>query len=129
VKLKVWRDGKTQDTNLTLGELPEKAEKASKSEEGGGALEGVDVENVTPEIAQQLGLKANAHGVVVTSVDPSSAAGSVGLRQGDVIQEVNHKPVTNVQEFRHAIAGAEKQSALLLVNRGGVTSYIVVEAH
>jgi len=129
VKLKVWRDGKTQDTNLTLGELPEKAEKASKSEEGGGALEGVDVENVTPEIAQQLNLKAGTHGVVVTSVDPSSAAGSVGLRQGDVIQEVNHKPVTNVEEFRHAIAGAEKQSALLLVNRGGVTSYLVIEAH
>jgi len=129
VKLKVWRDGKTQDTNLTLGELPEKAEKASMGEEGGGALEGVDVENVTPEIAQQLGLKANAHGVVVTSVDPSSAAGSVGLRQGDVIQEVNHKPVTNVEEFRHAMAGAEKQPALLLVNRGGVTSYLVIEAH
>ena len=128
VKLKVWRDGKTQDTNLTLGELPEKAEKASMGEEG-GALEGVDVENVTPEIAQQLGLKANAHGVVVTSVDPSSAAGSVGLRQGDVIQEVNHKPVTNVEEFRHAMAGAEKQPALLLVNRGGVTSYLVIEAH
>jgi len=129
VKLKVWRDGKTQDTNLTLGELPEKAEKASMGEEGGGALEGVDVENVTPEIAQQLGLKANAHGVVVTSVDPSSAAGSVGLRQGDVIQEVNHKPVTNVEEFRRAMTGAEKQSALLLVNRGGVTSYLVIEAH
>jgi serine protease Do len=129
VKLKVWRDGKTQDTNLTLGELPEKAEKASKGEEGGGALEGVDVENVTPEIAQQLNLKANTRGVVVTSVDPSSAAGSVGLRQGDVIQEVNHKPVTNVEEFRHAMAGAEKQSVLLLVNRGGVTSYLVIEAH
>jgi serine protease Do len=129
VKLKVWRDGKTQDTSLTLGELPEKTEKASKGEEGGGALEGVDVENVTPEIAQQLNLKANTHGVVVASVDPSSAAGSVGLRQGDVIQEVNHKPVTNVEEFRHAIAGAEKQSVLLLVNRDGVTSYLVVEAH
>ncbi|HWY46455.1 MAG TPA: DegQ family serine endoprotease [Bryobacteraceae bacterium] len=129
VKLKVWRDGKTQDTNLTLGELPEKAEKASMGEEGGGALEGVDVENVNPEIAQQLNLKAGTHGVVVTSVDPSSAAGSVGLRQGDVIQEVNHKPITNVEEFRQAIAGAEKQSVLLLVNRGGVTSYLVVEAH
>jgi serine protease Do len=66
---------------------------------------------------------------VVTSVDPSSVAGSVGLRQGDVIQEVNHKPVTNVEEFRHGMAGAEKQSVLLLVNRGGVTSYLVVEAH
>src|ERR1700730_10748669 len=58
VKLKVWRDGRTQDTNLTLGELPEKAEKVSEAEGGGGALEGVEVENVTPEMAQQLNLKA-----------------------------------------------------------------------
>jgi serine protease Do len=129
VKLKVWRDGKTQDANLKLGELPEKAEKASETEEGGGALEGVEVENVTPEIAQQLNLKPSTRGVVVSSVDPSSAAGSVGLRQGDVIQEVNHKPVSNVEEYRNAMAGAEKQSVLLLVNRGGVTTFLVVEAH
>jgi serine protease Do len=129
VKLKVWRDGKSQDTNLTLGELPEKAEKASQGEEGGGALEGVEVENVTPEIAQQLNLKPSTRGVVVSSVDPSSAAGSVGLRQGDVIQEVNHKPVSNVEEYQRAMAGAEKQSVLLLVNRGGVTNFLIVEAH
>jgi serine protease Do len=127
VRLKVWRDGKAQDTNLTLGELPEKAEKASAGEESGGALEGVDVENVTPEIAQQLNLRAGTHGVVVTSVDPSSAAGSQGLRQGDVIQEVNHKPVSNVEEFNHAMAGAGKQSLLLLINRGGVTNFMVIE--
>jgi serine protease Do len=129
VKLKLWRDGKAQDTNLTLGELPETAEKISQGEEGGGALEGVDVEDVTPEIAKQLNLRAGTHGVVVTSVDPSSAAGSQGLRQGDVIQEVNHKPVTNVEEYRHAMASAEKQSVLLLVNRGGVTNFIAVDAH
>jgi len=127
VRLKVWRDGKAQDTNLTLGELPETAEKASAGEESGGALEGVVVENVTPEIAQQLNLRAGTHGVVVTSVDPSSAAGSQGLRQGDVIQEVNHKPVSNVEEFNHAMAGAGKQSVLLLINRGGVTNFMVIE--
>jgi serine protease Do len=87
----------------------------------------VDVENVTPEIAQQLNLRAGTHGVVVTSVDPSSAAGSQGLRQGDVIQEVNHKPVSNVEEFNHAMAGAGKQSVLLLINRGGVTNFMVIE--
>jgi serine protease Do len=129
VKLKVWRDGRTQDTNLTLGELPEKAEKVSEAEGGGGALEGVEVENVTPEMAQQLNLKAGTRGLVVSSVDPSSAAGSAGLRQGDVIQEVNHKPVSNVGEYQRAMAGAEKQSVLLLVNRGGVTNFLVVEAH
>ena len=127
VNLKVWRDGKTQDVTVKLGELPEKAAKAGSSEEGGGALEGVDVENLTPEIAQQLNLRPGTRGVVVSSVDPSSPAASQGLKQGDVIQEVNHRPVASVEEYRRALAGAEKQPILLLVNHGGVTSYVVVE--
>jgi len=127
VNLKVWRDGKTQDVTVKLGELPEKAAKAGSSEEGGGALEGVDVENLTPEIAQQLNLRPGTRGVVVSSVDPSSPAASQGLREGDVSQEVNHRPVASVEEYRRALAGAEKQPILLLVNHGGVTSYVVVE--
>jgi serine protease Do len=126
VKLTIWRDGKTLEKTLTLGELPETAEKSSQGEESGGALEGVEVQDLTPEIAQELNLPTGTHGVVITSVDPSSVAASQGLSRGDVIQEVNHKPVTNVDEYRHALAGAEKQSVLLLVNHGGVTRYIVV---
>ncbi|MGH9711686.1 MAG: DegQ family serine endoprotease [Candidatus Acidiferrales bacterium] len=129
VELKVWRDGKTQDMNITLGELPEKAVKASMNEESGGGLEGVEVEDLTPDIAQQLNLRAGTRGVVISSVDPSSAAASQGLKQGDVIQEVNHKPVTNVEEYRHALAGAQKGSVLLLVNHGGITGYVVIESH
>src|ERR1700722_6981617 len=49
-KLQIWRDGKTQDVNVTLGELPEKAENAEPGQNSGGALEGVDVQNITPEI-------------------------------------------------------------------------------
>jgi serine protease Do len=112
---------------VTLGELPEKAAKAGPGEESGGALEGVEVENLTSEIAQQLNLRAGTKGVVVSSIDPSSPAASQGLRQGDVIQEVNHRAVANVEEFRRALAGSEKQPVLLLVNHGGVTSYVVVE--
>ncbi|MGA8224654.1 MAG: DegQ family serine endoprotease [Candidatus Acidiferrales bacterium] len=129
VKLSVWREGKTLDKTLTLGELPETAEKTSQSEQSGGALEGVEVENLTPEIAQDLNLGTGTHGVVITSVDSSSAAAATGLGRGDVIQEVNHKTVTNVDEYRRALAGSEKQSVLLLVNHGGVTRYIVVEPH
>jgi serine protease Do len=129
VKLKVWRDGKAQDVTLKLGELPEKAEKTAAGEESSGALEGIEVQNLTPEIAQELNLATGTHGVVITSVDSSSVAGSLGLSRGDVIQEVNHKPVTNVEEYRHALAGSDKQPVLLLVNHGGVTRYLVVEPH
>jgi len=132
VKLDVWRDGKTQDYTVALGELPEKAaaEDTSSTDSSGG-LEGVEVDELTPEIAQQLNLGAGVHGVVVTAVDPSSpaAAAQPPIGRGDVIQEINHKPIRNVSDYRQAIAGAGSQPVLLLVNHGGVTGYSVVQPH
>ncbi|HWF37360.1 MAG TPA: DegQ family serine endoprotease [Candidatus Acidoferrales bacterium] len=127
VKMKVWRDGKSQDMNVTLGELPEKAEATEPGQSSEGALEGVDVQNLTPDVAQQLDIPATTKGVVVTQVDPSSPASSSGLDRGMVIQEVNHKPVTNISQYKQALTGMNSQSVLLLVNQGGVTRYIVVE--
>jgi serine protease Do len=127
VKLKIWRDGKSEEKTVTLGELPEKAEKASEGESSSGALEGVEVQNLTPEISQQLELPGGTRGVVVTSVDGSSPAAAAGLNRGDVIQEVNHKPVNNIEQYRQAMAGAGTKPVLLLVNHGGVTGYLVIE--
>ena len=137
VQLKVFRDGKTFEVPVTLGELPEKSGKSSFESSGNGtgqssskAMEGVQVENVTPEIAQQLNLPASARGVVVDSVDQSSAAATAGLQRGDVIVEVNHKPVNNMADFRAALAGAGDQPVLLLVrprSQSDVTEYILVE--
>jgi len=50
------------------------------------------------------------------------------LQRGDVIQEVNHKPVNSIEDYRQAIATAGKSSVLLLVNSQGVTHYVVIEA-
>ena len=129
MKLQISREGKAQDVSVALGELPEKAEKAGAPETGSGGLDGVDVQELTPDIAQRLQLAPGARGVVVTSVDPASAAAAVDLEQGDVIQEVNHKPVASIEQYRQALAGIGNQSVLLLVNRGGVTHYVVVEQH
>jgi serine protease Do len=129
VKLGVSRDGKMQNFSVTLGELPEKiAQQGSGNENGTGGLQGVEVQNLTPDIAQQLQLSPGTKGVVVTSVDPSSPAAS-DLNRGDVIQEVNHKPVVTVDQYRQAIALAGNQPVLLLVNRGGATTYAVIEPH
>jgi serine protease Do len=132
VKLDVWRDGKTQAYSVALGELPEKAEaEQSSGTESGGGLEGVEVDELTPEIAQQLNLGAGAHGVVVTSVDPSSpaAAAQPAIGRGDVIAEINHKPIRSVSDYKQAVAAAANQPLLLLVNHGGVTGYSVVQPH
>ena len=128
VKLQISRDGKTQDVNVALGELPEKAEKTGPAEGENGGLEGVEAQNLTPDIAEQLQLQPGTHGVVVTSVDPASQAAAAGLQRGDVIQEVNHKPVSSIEDYRRAVSAAGKGSILLLVNQQGVTNYLVIES-
>jgi serine protease Do len=131
VKLQVSRDGKMQDVNVTLGELPgDKKAEEKPGESSGGGLEGVNVQELTPDALQELQLPAGTRGVVVTSVDPSSAAAAAGLDRGNVIEEVNHRPVHNVEEYKQAVSAAGNQSVLLLVSEpGGVTQYMVIESH
>jgi serine protease Do len=128
VHLKILRDGHMRDLDVTLSELSEKAETAAPGENNSSALQGVQVQNLTPSVAQDLGLSTSTHGVVITSIDPSSAAAAAGLDRGDVVQELNRKPVRNVNEYYQALAGTHGQSVLLLIDRGGSTHYIVVQA-
>ncbi len=127
VRLKIFREGKSREAAVKLGELPEKMSEAAPGETGSQALEGVQVEDLTPELARQLELSPQTHGVVVTAVDPASAAAEAGLSRGDVIQEVNRKPVANQGQFEHALMQAGRKPVLLLVSRGGTTIYIVVQ--
>jgi serine protease Do len=128
VKLQIWRDGKTQDVNVALGEFPEKAEQANSEASPNAALGGIHVQELTPDIQQDLNLKPGTHGVVVSDVDPASPAAG-DLQRGDVIQEVNHIPVANIEQYSKALSGAGDRPLLLLVNRGGSTQYVVVEQH
>jgi serine protease Do len=131
VTLKVLRDGRTQEMAVTLGNFPN--EERASSNDGGNAeqpsagLEGVQVDNLTADVAQQLQLSANTKGVLVESVSQDSKAADAGLQRGDVIQQVNHKNITNVTDFRQAMSAAAKgQPVLLLVNRGGTTLFIAI---
>ena len=117
VELKIFRNHEMRDVRATLSELSETA-----------VPQGIQVQNLTPAIAHELGISSSVRGVVITSVDPSSPVASAGLEQGDVIQEVNRKPIRNVAEFNQAVRGSQGHSVLLLVNRGGSTHFVVVES-
>jgi serine protease Do len=126
VNLRVDRNGSQRDVTVQLGELPN--ETASVQPENGGShssLSGVDVQTITPETAQDLKLPANTQGVVVTNVDPASHAADAGLQQGDVIQQVNRKPVKNTSDFEQALHRSSQEN-LLLVNRNGSTMFVAV---
>ena len=126
VRLKITRNNQTRDVTVTLGELSEKPEESARGAASGSVLRGIQVENLTPAIARHLGILASTVGVVVTSVDPSSAAAAADLESGDVIQEVNRKPVRDVKEFDRALAGTENQTILLLVSRASATRFLVL---
>jgi serine protease Do len=128
VMLKVLRDGKLQEVAVTLGEFPSKEERASvDNEKSSQSLQGVAVENLTPETAQELKIPASTTGVVVDQVSPASRAAEAGLQPGDVIQQVNHQPVTSVKEYDQAVGSSTKdQPVLLLVARQGSTMFLAV---
>jgi len=116
VTVKIARDGKVTDRQVKLGEMEEKAEVA-KAPSTHKRL-GIAVQNLTPEIAKGLGLKKET-GVVVTQVEPGSPASDAGIQTGDVIREVNRKPVKDVEDFVQKIEKAKDQdNVLLFVQRG-----------
>ena len=128
VNLKVLRDGKMQEVAVQLGEFPSKEERAAiGNEHPESALQGVTVENLTPELVQQLRLPAATKGAVVDEVSPDSRAADAGLQSGDVIQEVNHQPVKTVKDFAQAVTASKKDApVLLLVDRNGSTMFLAV---
>jgi len=134
VDLKVERSGQNLDVPVTLGEFNLEADNRGGGQgdnlPGGGekgALNGVSVQALTPDIRQQLQIPEGTKGVVITDLDDSSPAAAAGLEQGDVITQVNRVAVTNVQEFNRAVReGASKESTLLLVKRGQGTQFVVV---
>ena len=126
VTVRVLRDGNERNFNVKLAEMPTETASVEKPEGNPEAnMQGITVEDVNSRTARQLGLPAGTNGVVVTGVDPNSAAADSGLKRGDVIQEVNRQPVRNAADFERAIRSSKDQ-ALLLVNRQGNTMYIAV---
>jgi serine protease Do len=128
VRLKVLRGSAEKEVDVVLGELPtQAAERRPEQEQPSAALQGLSVDNITPRIARQLNLPAGMQGVVITDVEQGSAAEEAGLGSGDVVLEVNRRPVHNVNEFSRAVSQLGKQSVLLLVYSRGSTHYVVVE--
>jgi len=128
VRLVILRAGQKREVAVTLAEYPEKAEAMAGPAPAENAMEGVQVETLTPDIARQLNLSPNARGVIITDIDPDGPSAEAGLQRGDIIQEVDRKAVSNMNEFQTAVREAGKKPLLLLVNRGGNTRFVVIPA-
>jgi serine protease Do len=128
VEVEVIRGGKHVTVDVVVGELKESAMASAKGEEQPGSGWGLQVGEITPDIAHEFNLTSDK-GVVVRQVKPDSPGAEAGLEQGDVILEVNHSKVNSLQDFmaRAKETKNEKKPALLLVQRGNVTLYTVIK--
>lgn len=125
VELKIIRENKTKTVKVTISELPVEMQKPSKGEYN-NLLKGVTVENLTPEIYERLNFPKRLKGVLVSDIDKESPASMV-LMQGDVIQEINRKRITNIRDYENVVSKIKPgEDILLVVFRGGSSMYITL---
>lgn len=128
VNLELYRDAKVLKLAVTLGEMPDnEGLPGSPATPQTGVFDGVTLEDIRPEHRRMFQIPGDLQkGVVVTAIDPASPAAKAGLRQGDVLMEVNKKPVDSLQTFRGLHDKLTSKLALLLVNRRGDIFYVPI---
>ncbi|XXF81605.1 trypsin-like peptidase domain-containing protein [Myxococcaceae bacterium GXIMD 01537] len=125
-RLTVLREGVSQEVTATLAARPAPETLAALASPGNISDFGLVLQDVTPELAPQVGLPAYA-GALVSGVVPRSAAAAAGLVQGDLITEVNRRRVKDVDGVRGAIGRAEAGTRVLLrIQRGDTQQYVAL---
>jgi serine protease Do len=121
VSLSVFRDKRATTLAAAIGQLKE--EEVVVAEKGDL---GLTVQEINPEIAESLGL-SRAHGVVITAVEPDSPGDETGLQPGDIIREINRKPIRDLSDYRKTMASAaQSKSILFLVQREDNTIFLAL---
>ena len=135
VTVTVVRNGRDQNLQVALAELPDRARRDTEETSGNGNGPGVNnqqfglrLQPLTPDAASRYGLDADDQGLLVTQVDPAGSAASAGIRQGDLIQEVNRQPVRNFAEFSSAVQQSGARPALVLVKRRNAVIYVTLRS-
>lgn len=122
VPMKIVRSGTEKIVTIRVGQRPSAKQVAQTSEEAPKSSKkltrietGMSLEELTPEIARELGIEGNGRGVVVTQIAYGGPADKAGLLRGDVILEVDRKGVKGVEDFFSIVK--EKKSYLLRIRR------------
>jgi S1-C subfamily serine protease len=131
--LAVLRNGREQNFQVALAELPDRQRPESEQESDSGATGGnerfgLTLQPLTADMVSRYGLEAGDQGLLVTKVDPSSNAANAGIRQGDLIQEVNRQPVRTFSEFGSAIQQSGSRPALVLIKRRTNMIYVTLRS-
>jgi len=127
VVLTVLRKDQILQIPVTVGDYSEQSTVASKVTPSQKNQLGIEVENLTPEVAQKLGYTQD-QGVLITRVNPSSAAAWAGLKKGALILAVNRQKVSTIDEFYQALAQtSQDQPVLLQIKQGDLYLFVSLQ--
>jgi len=125
-KIDILRNGQEKTIPLEIGTMPQEAQKKAISPEEKSDW-GMMVQELTPQLAQQLGLDPGTTGVVISNIKEGSPAAEAGLRPGDLITEVNRVAVHNLSDYQQALQKVKKgDNLLLLIKRAAGSFYTVL---
>jgi serine protease Do len=114
VGIEAWRDGRPTGVNVKIGEYPSKP-----TTQGAPAQIGLALQTLTPDIAESLGLAPDTKGAVVTEVMPGSEAEQAGLAAGEVIREVDKKPIVTADDAARALRAGSGAHLLRITTAAG----------
>jgi serine protease Do len=120
----ILRDGKEKTVKVKIAKRDDSERLAKREPQSNGGELGIRIAEMTPELAQRYGHSENEKGVLVVGVQSGSKAAEAGVRQGDLVKEVNRKPVTAVSELR---AQLEKEDKLQLLVKRPNAGFIVIK--
>ncbi len=127
VEIIVIRKGKEKRLTLKIGELKEETRMAATTTPEIEESFGLSVQELTPELAESLSLKGEK-GVVVSGVRKGSPASEAGLQRGDLIQEIEHEPIGNMDDYKRIMGeAASKKQILMVIRHRGHTRYVVLK--
>jgi serine protease Do len=131
VPIKFIREKKTKTAEVVIGEQPKNLSQAGLEEGESaaptGLLSDLDVRELTDDLAGRYGLKSGERGVIIVRVKAGSPAEEVGVREGDLVLEVNRKPVTSLKTYERLASNLPKdQPVLLLLKRQGRAIYLTL---
>jgi serine protease Do len=124
ITLSILRKGSPMEVQVAVGEFNQSKPVAVSMKEN---KLGFEVANLTPDLAEKLGV-SNEKGVVISNVDANGPAAWVGLKKGAVIVEVNQKKISTVDEFNEALQGTPAGKPILfLIKQGDATRFVSIK--
>jgi serine protease Do len=128
VDVEIYREGKSKTVEVEIGELENERVAANHSETKLDEGVGITVRTLTPEIAEQLGLEGKVKGAVVTGVEAFGPAADAGIREGDVIVQVQSTPVGSAEELRRELGKQDLAKGVrVAVLSGGSRRFAVLK--